>query len=314
MMKSIIFLVLLFAANASYCQADSSFNGTEVKLETGTGTLFGTLLVPLQKEPMPVVLLIAGSGPTDRDGNNGSMKNNALKLLANGLAANNIASLRYDKRAIGASAAAFKKEDDLRFDHFVDDARGWVSELRKDKRFSEIIIAGHSEGSLIGLLAMKEADKFISIAGPGRPAAVVLREQLEKQAPSFRASFNPILDSLVQGLKVKQVPPLLNAVFRPAIQPYMTSWFKYDPAAELKKLKCPILIVQGTTDLQVMVKDAELLAAANANAKLLKIEGMNHVLKMVGDDVAKNQKSYSEPTLPLPGQLIDGIVKFIKQD
>src|SRR5579859_7330981 len=99
-----------------------------VQLKTPSGTIYGTLLVPSAPKRMPVVLLIAGSGPTDRNGNSAMLPapNNSLKMLAEALAARNIASLRYDKRGIGESKAAMTAEKDLRFDTYVDDAVAWV--------------------------------------------------------------------------------------------------------------------------------------------------------------------------------------------
>jgi alpha/beta superfamily hydrolase len=153
-------------------------------LTTGTGDIYGTLKVPVNNKPIPVALIIVGSGPTDRNGNQPQMKNNSLKMLSDALFYNNIATLCFDKRGIAESKAAGKNEADLRFDDYVDDVRSWIDYLAKDKRFSEIVIIGHSEGSLIGMIAAqndKRASKYISIAGIGEPAANVLKEQLEKQ-------------------------------------------------------------------------------------------------------------------------------------
>ena len=126
---------------------DAGQTETIVNLESKNGTLEGSLLLPESKTGIPVALIIAGSGPTDRDGNNPAMKNNSLKLLANALSVNGIASLRYDKRGIGKSQKAGGKEEDLRFDHYISDAKGWLSLLRTDERFKEVIVIsdGHAE-------------------------------------------------------------------------------------------------------------------------------------------------------------------------
>ena len=154
-------------------------------LETPTGTVHGTLLLPAGRGPHPVALLIAGSGPTDRDGNSAALpgQNNSLKLLAEGLAERGIASLRYDKRGIAESAAAAPSEADLRFETYVEDAAAWVGQLHADERFTSVTVIGHSEGSLIGMLAAPEADAFVSVAGIARPAPEVLRDQLRPQLP-----------------------------------------------------------------------------------------------------------------------------------
>jgi uncharacterized protein len=214
-------------------------------------TLHSTLLLPKDtSKPMPVVLLLSGSGPTDRNGNSPILpgKNNSLLMLADGLASNGIASLRYDKRGVGESAGAMMAEADLRFETYVDDAVSWCEQLRKDKRFSAVIIAGHSEGSLIGMLAAKRcnADAFISISGAGRVAADILRTQLAgKLPPELAKQSDAILKNLEAGKTTENAPPELAAIYRPSVQPYLISWFRYDPAKSIAELTVPVLIVQA---------------------------------------------------------------------
>jgi hypothetical protein len=197
-------------------------------LETPTGKIAGTLLVPAATGRVPLVVIIAGSGPTDRNGNSPLLPggNNSLKLLAEGLAERGIASLRYDKRGVAASATAMVSEANLRFDMYADDAAGWIRRLRSDARFSTITVVGHSEGSLLGMLATQRgaADGYVSIAGAGRAADKILREQLGKQLPPDLLSFsNKGLDALLAGHTVDSVPPPLLSLFRPSVQPYMIS-------------------------------------------------------------------------------------------
>ena len=288
-----------------------------VTLETSTGTLYGTLEVPSGSGPFPVVLIHAGSGPTDRDGNSAGLpgKNDSLKMLAEGLAKQGIASLRYDKRAIAASARAVTKEDDLRFETYIDDAVAWGQQLRKDKRFGKLTMLGHSEGALITCVAAQKlpADAYISIAGPGSPAGKVILDQLRPQAPpDLMKQVEGIVDSLNHGQLVENTPPQLAALFRSSVQPYLISWFKYDPSAEIAKLKMPVLILQGDTDIQVHVADANRLAAAQPAAKLVIVNGMNHVFKLVEADQAKQVASYSDPALPVAPKLIAEIANFVK--
>ena len=282
-------------------------------MNTGTGILKGTLALPDGDGIFPVALMIAGSGPTDRDGNNPMMANNSLKLLAEGMLARGIASLRYDKRGIASSASAGGNEEDLRFETYIEDAVKWVQQLREDDRFSHVIILGHSEGSLIGMMAAAraKADKFISVSGVGRPAADILREQLSSQSPLVTAMTDPIIDTLEMGRTVNAVNPMLNSLFRPSVQPYIISWFQYDPAKEIAKLHCPVLILQGTTDIQVKVEDAHMLAAAYPKGEKVILEGMNHVLKNAPSDRMANLQTYNDPTLPLTEGLVDGIAAFI---
>ena len=297
-----------------------------VRLETPSGNLYGTLLLPKSNKKMPAVLIVAGSGPTDRDGNSTMLPgpNNSLKLLAEGLAAQGIASLRYDKRGMGEGAkemflAAQKanktlREEDLRFDAFIDDAVLWGQKLRGDKRFSALTIIGHSEGSLIGMVAAKRmgVEAYISIAGAGRAIGPVIIEQLRSQVSTdLVRSADNIVDHLVAGKTVDSVPSELNAVLRPSIQPFMISWLRYDPAKEIAGLNIPVLITQGTTDIHVTRRDVELLSNANPSAKVFLVDGMNHVLKSVSRDREKQVVSYSDPKLPVTPGLIDEIARFI---
>jgi pimeloyl-ACP methyl ester carboxylesterase len=292
-----------------------AFGQTEIPLtlKTESGNIEGTLMFPTAKLPVPVVVIIAGSGPTDRNGNNPMMTNNSLKMLANELAKNGIASLRYDKRGIAQSKSAGLKEDDLRFEMYINDAVEWINLLNKDINFSQIVVVGHSEGSLIGMVAAQNAgvDKFISLEGAGQPADQVIREQLKSQPPVILTQSLPIIDELVKGNTVGAVPPMLNSLFRPSVQPYMISWFKYDPQKEIAKLTKPVLIVQGTTDIQVSIDDANRMHAAKPDSKLVIIEGMNHVLKNAVADQTKNLLTYRQPDLPLNSELGKALSDFI---
>ncbi len=286
----------------------------DIVLNTESGDIHGTLLSIQTDQKTPVVLMIAGSGPTDRDGNNPMMKNNVFKMLAEGLYAEGIASVRYDKRGIGESQSAGLSEVDLCFENYVRDAVQWVGLLRGDARFKEVIVLGHSEGSLIGMLAAKnaDADRFISVAGPGKPAADIIRAQLESQPDFVKDQSFPILEALEKGDTVGQVPILLNTLFRPSVQPYLISWFKYDPGVEIASLAMPVLILQGTTDIQVSVDDAKLLQQGLPSARLAVIDGMNHVLKVSSIDRAENIRTYSDPELALHEDLMENVVGFIR--
>ncbi|HEX2607075.1 MAG TPA: alpha/beta fold hydrolase [Flavisolibacter sp.] len=314
MKKQIPFsLILLLFTMCSFAMAqDSSLTESAVVLHTNTGDLFGTLTIPDGGKNIPVALLIAGSGPTDRNGNNPMAPNDGLRKLSYSLAHENIASLRFDKRGIGESKGSMKSEASLRFDNYVSDAVDWIRLLKKDKRFSKVIVIGHSEGSLIGMIAAKGlADQFISIAGAGKSADKILKEQLNSQTKIIKEASYLIIDSLAAGYTVKNVNIMLYNLFRPSVQPYMISWFHYNPAAELKKLAIPVLIVQGNNDLQVSTEDARALAAALPKSRLMIIEGMNHIFRIVGDR-KENLESYTKPELPLAPELVKAIVSFIK--
>jgi fermentation-respiration switch protein FrsA (DUF1100 family) len=306
---------LFFLPAAKRKQASS---GSDVELKTPTGTLVGTLDLPSGNGPWPVVLVIAGSGPTDRDGNQPQMKNDGLRMVGKSLASHGVAALRYDKRGIAASAAAGAKEDDLRFENYVNDAAAWVKQLRGDPRFNKVFILGHSEGSLIGILVAKreKIDGLVSVEGSGRDLAMLLRDQLKRNLPpKLLEQSSHIIDELVAGRTVADVPAELTVLFRPSVQPFLITWLKYDPAKEIASVETPILIVQGTTDLQVSMDDAKLLMAANKNARLVTIENMNHVLKVApGKSIAEQAKAYSDPSLPLAPKLMDEVLAFIEKN
>jgi pimeloyl-ACP methyl ester carboxylesterase len=258
------------------------------------------------------VLIIAGSGPVDRDGNSGAqLQSNSYKLLAAALAKDGIASLRYDKRGVGASAFTASIVN-ATFDTIVDDAIGWVKMLAADKRFSSVSIAGHSEGALIGTIAAQQTPvhSLVLLEGAGRPAPVVLREQLQpKLPPDLYARANGVITQLEQGHTVADPPPQLAALFRPAVQPYLISWFKFDPAAELAKVRVPVTIVQGTADIQVTMTDANALKHDAPGAKLVVIDGMNHMLKYAPDHSSMQAvlRGYDNPSLPVEPKVIAAV-------
>jgi hypothetical protein len=311
----LIVLNFLFSGLQAQTKISSIFSETEMILKTPTGDILGTLTVPNNIKTSPLVLIIAGSGPTDRDCNSGmGIQTNAYKMLAESFAKNGISTLRFDKRGIGESKSAMISESDLRFETYIKDVVGWISLLNPDKRFQKIILLGHSEGSLIGMIAAQQVkvSAFISVAGVGKTADKVLQEQLKTKLPlQLLIESNRILDSLKMGKTVSKVDPALNMIYRPIAQPYMISWIKYDPAKEIKKMKIPVLIIQGTTDLQVTVDDAKLLSASKPDAKLLIIDKMNHILKESVADTQLNMATYRNPALPLKSGLVGPIVDFI---
>jgi alpha-beta hydrolase superfamily lysophospholipase len=289
-----------------------------MRLQTEQGTLFGTMLKPAGDAPQTVALLIAGSGPTDRDGNNPEGgKSDSLKRLAQSLAKQGIASLRYDKRGVAASRAATPDEHSLSVEAYVNDAIAWSRLLRQDPDFNDLVLIGHSEGALIASLAAPEAQAsaVISLAGTGRPIDQVLREQIATRLPPKpRAQSNAILDLLMQGEMTDQVPENLQVLFRPSVQPYLISLLRQNPAKAFAQLQIPALIVQGSHDIQVSVEDALALSAAKPDAELLIVPGMNHVLRIVNPDLQSQIASYNNPKLPFAAGLAEHIGQFIKRN
>jgi len=307
-MKRFFFFLLLlpFIANAQ----NGSFTESELALNE---MLPGTLYLPDSDGPHTLVLLIAGSGSTDRNGNQAGLKNNSLRFLAQELAKRGIAVYSYDKRMFALVSKEGFNERDLTFDDFIGDVVLAISRFKNDKRFKSVIPAGHSEGSLIGMMAAgrAKADGFISIAGAGNPIDVVIEEQITKQAPALAEETRNIFAELKKGDTVKVTNPLLMSLFRPSVQPYMISWLKYDPQIEIRRLDMPVLILNGTRDFQVGEKEAELLKAAKPEAELVVIENMNHVLKEIKTDDKENMASYTNPDLPVMKGLVDAISEFV---
>ena len=298
-----------------------------MQLEHADLVLDGTLtLPPAGTGPIPVVLLIAGSGPTDRNGNNpvpagqpNSVKANSYKMLADSLATLGIATLRYDKRGVGRSIKMGMTEQSMTFETLISDATAWGEKLKADKRFSRLIVAGHSEGSLIGMIAARKtnADAYISLAGPGDDINSKLKTQLKPQLPDAdREAVFKALDSLKAGFTLGSLPttyPAIRQLFRPSVQPYLISWMKYDPAAQLKLLTIPVLIIQGKRDVQVLVQDAETLKTALPAAQLVLFDTMNHGFKDVKTNSTQEaMASYDKPDEPLTPGLATTIARFVK--
>jgi len=289
-------------------------------IDNSFGTVYGTLLMPDTAKftgKLPVVLLIAGSGPTDRNMNQGaSLRSNSFLMLARALAANGIASVRYDKRSVRKSVST-QVQEDVKLDDFINDASAFINLLKGDPRFSKVIVAGHSEGATIGIYAaMYTAPAaYISLSGPGSDIGTLLKKQLKSRLSSaeYKTALE-ILDSLKAGkLYHKHLPETLAPVFTLPVQPFIISSLDYNPAAKIAQLKQPVLIVSGTTDLQVGVEEAKQLKVAKPDAKLVVITGMNHVLKTAVKDMGLNLKTYNAPDLPLHAALAPAVINFIKQ-
>ena len=315
MMLRIIFLVLTLFGTQALAAAPNVLL-RPIELETGSGTLYGSLMLPKSTRPVPVVLILAGSGPTDRDGNNTQGgRNDSLKKLARYLAQNNIASVRFDKRGIAQSVAAGPDERTLSLDQYVTDAVAWGEKLKSDPRFGDVYMLGHSEGALIASLAAPQIDAagVISIAGTGRPVGTVLREQLQRNRlpPALLQRSYELIDRLEARRTDPDVPNDLKVIFRPSVQPYLISLLRRDPAAAFAALKMPALIIQGTHDIQVDVDDARRLKAAKPDAELTLIDGMNHVMRIVPMDIKRQVQSYNDPNQRLSSELNERIVRFI---
>ena len=289
------------------------FDELEIGIAAKGVNLSGTLTMPAHaNSKIPLVIIIAGSGPTDRNCNGQGFKSDAYKKMATQLALNGIATYRYDKRGIGKSSVENFKEEDINFEVMIDDAKAIITHFEKDTRFSKMTIAGHSEGSLVGMMAVTENQKYISIAGSGFPISVILKEQLKDKLGPMKNVVYAKIDSLQQGKNVANDLMGLESLFRPSVQPFLKTWMALNPAKEIKKLKCPILIVNGTHDLQVSEKNALALNKAKSNSKLVLVPNMNHLLTEIESEKAEdNYASYQNPTLPISKKMMDEVILFI---
>ncbi len=308
-MKITLLSIALLVSTFVFSQ--KKYTSEEIKISP---LIEGTLLVPDQTNPQLLAIIIAGSGPTTRDGNQQMMENNNLKLLAEGLYSDNIATFRYDKRIVKMMKLGRVDEAKINFDDFVTDANAVLKKFENDKRFSKIYIIGHSQGSLIGMLAAQNGiDGFISIAGAGQSIDGVVVDQLEKQAPGLKDNARQAFDEMRETGRTSNYSDGLSSIFRPSLQPFMNSWMKYNPQIEIAKLKIPVLIVNGTKDLQVQISEAELLQKAKPDAEYLIIENMNHVFKEVEGNDMENYKTYNKFDLQVIPQLISAVSEFIKK-
>ncbi|MBC2884801.1 alpha/beta fold hydrolase [Ochrobactrum sp. CM-21-5] len=280
--------------------------------------LHGTLTLPTSTEMVPVTLILPGSGPVDRDGNLPSVINNSLKLLAEGLAAHGIGALRIDKRGVGESLAQSTAENGLRFSTYVDDAIRWSHWLEAQPRMKTLFIIGHSEGALVGTLAAQKHhyQGMVLLAGAGECAGNVLLRQIRaKGLPlPLLAEAQNVIGRLTTGKRVLEISPPLESLFRQSVQPYLMSWFPVDPVKELGKTSAPALVVQGGTDMQTSLQDADMLATARPGIEKLIWPSMNHVLKSVTMERNANLATYSNPELPLSNGLVMKIAEFIKRN
>ncbi|MGZ3763764.1 MAG: serine aminopeptidase domain-containing protein [Mucilaginibacter sp.] len=295
--------------------ANPTLDESPIVLKTLSGTIRGTLTMPKNATgKMPVVIIAADSGPTDRNGNNDKLgiNTNTYKLMAEGLAKSNIATVRYDKRMVGESETR-NKESDLRFDDYVDDAVGLIGMLNDDPRFSKVIILGHGEGGLVAMLATHDqpVKACIIVAATSEQGDKFLIAQLKSRSQFMQDAFKTLVDSMRKGKTIDNIDPSLYFIASPAKQRFLISYCRYPPLRVMKFVKMPTLIIQGTNDLQNTVADGEKLKKAKSDAVLVTIPGMNHILKDAPTDKDQNLATYNKPDLPLKPELIPAIVDFI---
>lgn len=295
-------LILTLKLNAqNYSESNISINDN----------IYGSIVEPKSRSNSNLVIFIGGSGPIDRDGNQSFMKCDMFKKLAYSLSEKGISSFRYDKRVV-TQIRKGKLDKKITFDDFVSDAIAIIDFF--ESKYNSIVIAGHSQGSLVGLLSIKEGvSGFISLSGAGRTIDMVIEDQISKTAPMLLEDTKNIFKILRSGKITEDFPLPLYSLFNIEIQPFIISWMQYDPKKIIAKIPIPSLIINGDNDLQVDEKEAKLLYNSAQNSEILIVKNMNHVLVEIEGDELKNVKSYNNPDLKISELVIEKMVEFIER-
>ena len=307
MIRIITYLVIsIFGVAVSLGQVKSE----EILLKNESIELPGTL--SYTQKDSPLIIWVHGSGNVDRNGNQQPMiKANYIKQFRDSINKKGIAFYSFDKRTANKKNMPSLIKG-VKFIDYVSDVQKAITHFKKDTRFTKIILLGHSQGSLVAMLASKNVDQFISVAGPSMSADKVIIKQIQEKAPFLDSITKAHFNELSETGEIKEVNPMLVSIFAKQNQSFLSSWIQYNPSEEIKKLTIPTLIINGDSDLQVKVKDAELLHEANPNATLIIIKKMNHVLKEVNSN-SENQSSYLKASFPLSKKLTETIVNFVNQ-
>lgn len=307
-MKSTFYLFILFITFFCYGQ-EKEYNSAIIKINK---YIEGTLVTPYSEDDnVPLIIFIMDAGAINRDGNDRMSKNDTFKQLSHELARQGIASFRYDKRLFKMDGLGIK-EHEISLDHFIKDAASAIEYFTK--KYKKIIVAGHGQGSLVGMIAARQnINGFISIAGNANSLDQVIIDQIATQAPGLDKSAYTAFKQLKENGRATGYDPALESIFRYDLQPFMRSWIKYDPSEEISKLEIPILIIQGGKDLQVKPEQSEKLKETVPLAEYLFIPDMNHILKEIKGNRLENHKSYNEPFRKIIPEVITAIVNFVNK-
>lgn len=318
-MRVIVGLGALIALSVSSIVFGST-TSSEVQAKGPDGPLVGTLVAVSDKAPL--VLIIPGSGPTDRDGNNRlGVSASSYRLLAEELALQGISTIRIDKRGMFGSVKAIADANNVSISDYVSDTNAWIDAIQKSEPKRKCVwLLGHSEGGIVALVTAKDNDRVcgvIAAATPGRKLNEVIREQLNANpanAPVLPDAMHAI-DELEAGRKldVSKMHPALQGLFAPSVQGFLISLFATDPAVFAGSMRQPLLIVQGGRDIQVAYSDAERLARSQPNAELLKIDEMTHTLKEAKDGSrAAIMATYADASGPIDKRMVEAVTVFVK--
>ncbi len=311
-MKFKLFISLLVLSNI-VCAQDM-FTSEDILVMNDSIQLPGTLTYNSDIKQQPLLIYIPGSGNPYRNGNQPQfgVNSNYIKQFAEAMTNKNIAFYRFDKRNVTKSNIKHILKS-YEFNDLVNDVRAIVNTFKDDKRFSSINLIGHSQGSLVAMMAATEhVNKYISLAGIGESVDKTMIRQYNAQSPELAKIVEAHINELTNTGTIEEINPMLMALFAKPNHQFLGSYLKLDPTEEITKLNIPILIINGTKDIQVQVKDAEDLHKACPKSELVIIENMNHVLKIIEKD-EDNMASYMSPDFKLSGKLVVVVETFIKQ-
>ena len=307
---------------AMCCAMVASAQSRDVVVECEWGNISATIDMAAESNGT-AILIVAGSGPTDRNGNSAAGLNTfCYKMLGEELAEGGYAVMRYDKRAIGLSAIPAEDVLNLVFEDYIDDARTCVEYLRNEG-FERVIVAGHSEGGLIAMVAAErrrvELDGVVLLCAAGYSIDNLLLSQLGAQLMPANIVLMYQAEQIIKRLKSgerlaeSQMPKELLALFHPVVQPFLISEMQYDPQQLIARCEQPILIISGGRDIQVSVDNAEVLAKAQPKAQCRLFESMSHVLKDtdLNDRMGQLTSVYSNSNYPITNGLTQAIAEFI---
>ena len=301
-----LFTLILFGTSIVNAQIQSE----EITIQNKEIQLPGTLTY--SQENTPLIIWVHGSGPIDRNGNQPAQNVNAnyIKQFRDAVNTKNISFFSYDKRTANKENSDFLK--DTKIMDFASDAQAAVNHFKNKKIFSEIILIGHSQGSLVAMFASKNVTKYISIAGAGETIDKILVQQISKNNPTLGEAARQQFDTLRMKGKIEVVHPFLISLFAKPMQSFWSAWMSLNPLEEIKKRTVPVLIIHGNKDLQVNIENAKALHTANLKSKLVIIKNMNHVLKDIQKE-EDNLSSYYSSAFPISEKLIETIVSFVKK-
>ncbi|MBL0684087.1 alpha/beta hydrolase [Aquimarina mytili] len=311
-MKIKLFLFLIIPI--SYCFGqEKEYNSATVKINK---YIEGTLVTPYSEsdKEVPLIIFIMDSGAINRDGNDRMSRSDTFKQFSYELAKLGISTYRYDKRLFKMDALGIR-EHEISFDHYIEDAVSTINYFKKNGNYTKIFVAGHGQGSLIGMIAAKDkVDGFISIAGNAESVDEVIIEQIAKQAPGLDKSATVAFNQLKENGRATGYDPALESIFRYDLQSFMRSWMRYTPTEEISTLEIPILIIHGDKDIQVELSQAEKLKESVPQAEYLIVQNMNHILKEIkGNSRLENHKSYNESWRKIMPEVLNGIANFVNQ-